>query len=239
MIKVRIHLKRQHDIAIIPASYNQNLVQEAQRLLPTLNLQPYSVSGLWLMQPFKYKGSSLYLENNVNFELSLYTNELWIDDLKDAFLHKEISLGGESTGFNQFTVSGVQALVSPVFQEVMRYSSISPICIRHKFEEMNHQTYLNPIDNHEIFKDLIIQKLYDKYIQLGGERFSPSISMTVLSEPRQKLYKITTPTHQTISIKGYMMDFEIKMNKQLQMLAYFGGLGDMRQFGFGALKHLL
>ena len=140
----------------------------------------------------------------------------------------------------QFEVTSVEMLPRPTFENTMRFRVLTPICISRKEEEREHASYLSPEDKD--YGQLLINNLLRKQQalqqQLAG--IEPEaleeipFDFKLLSKPKSKLLNI-----KGTKVKGYLFDFELNTQTELQEIGYYAGFGEKNSsLGMGMVRVL-
>ncbi|GJM36444.1 MAG: CRISPR-associated endoribonuclease [Saprospiraceae bacterium] len=158
--------------------------------------------------------------------LSFYADEAIQHFIMGLFKDQHFSL--QSSRFQaDFTVSGIEMLPKPQFQESMQFRLLTPICISQQVEGQKYADYLHPED--EGYAELLMQNLLHKQSALR-QQATPGPSHTEIdfpydfqlrSTPRSKLLTI-----KGIQVRGFLYDFELAAPAALLELGYYAGFGE-------------
>ena len=126
-----------------------------------------------------------------------------------------------------FEITGIETLERPVFEQTMRFRTMTPICIKKNVEGKTYPDFLHPDD--EGYAELLYQNLLnigsvslqqqypDTQLQVNLDF---PLSFKVLSESKSKLWVV-----KGTDVKGWLYDFEICMPVKCLEVGYFGGFG--------------
>ncbi len=159
------------------------------------------------------------------------------DFIKGVFEHKSFTIGNKDFKV-AFNIVGVESLPSIDLSEEMRFSTLSPVCV--KQHEGRKIQYLSPDD--PLFAKGILKGVLSKYESYHGlpypeadslhMQFTVDNSLTIKS----KVITIKADTPAETKVKGYLFNFKMKMPAELMKLAIEGGIGEQCSQGFGFIK---
>jgi CRISPR-associated endoribonuclease Cas6 len=161
------------------------------------------------------------------------------------FLNQEFSIG-DRTSQVHFRVKSVEAIPEPIFNDRMRFRTISPLLISQQVEGIKAARYLHPVDH--AYSELITNNLTNKLraIQKAGmdipdltplpDMESYQTQIKILSKPRKKGITIKANTPQQTQIIGFLYDFEITAPVPLLRIGYHAGFGEKNSLGMGCCE---
>ncbi len=159
------------------------------------------------------------------------------DFIKGVFEHKSFTIGNKDFKV-AFNIVGVESLPPMSLREEMRFSTLSPVCV--KQHEGRRIKYLSPDDS--LFAEGILKGLMAKYESYHGcpcpgadiqqMQFIVDNSLTVKS----KVITIKANTTAETKVKGFLFNFKMKMPAELMEMAIEGGIGEECSQGFGFIK---
>jgi len=174
------------------------------------------------------------------FEISFLVDRAAEEFIKGLFMDQVLVLGDKVSQV-RYRVSGIEALLPPVFKEQMHYRCLSPIFLRRK-RDTGGEDYLHP--NDKDYGRLLLQNLFSKSRAFAGTEHEeqgqevgeiPDFSFT----PSGKIFKngvrIKQLTEQATMLIGYMYEFELRAPVELQEMGYYAGFGHLGSQGFGCV----
>lgn len=168
--------------------------------------------------------------NNVDWTISFLPERSTQEFVMGLFNGTEFSIGNRSHRVS-FQVTSLENLPSSTFKESMEYTAQSPVCI--KLHVNDHTQYLSPTDAH--YSDGILQGLLSRYEALKEKPFEGDITgfKFDLLPGRVKSALIDI---KGIKVRGYTYSFRLTAPKELQQIAYEGGIGEECSQGFGFIE---
>lgn len=136
----------------------------------------------------------------------------------------------------QFAVKSVEVIPLPDFSESMKFSTMSPMCLKFRRED-GKIDYLSPQDVRA--KRILLVGLAEKYYSLYGVKPDFQVNDTafdVLNNPKPVLITIKSDSDAQTKVKGYMFKFRINAPVELLKVMYDGGAGSLSSQGFGCLR---
>ncbi len=140
-----------------------------------------------------------------------------------------------------FEVEQVEILEKPIFEETMRFSLQTGICLSEKGATDRYEQFRSP--EHADYKLLFYNSLAAR-VQSSTQMPSPQYSdaffdLKIISEPKKWSTLVPqdngAPPIRTI---GYKYDFEMSAPKEWQEVCYFAGLGKDTSGGFSWMEIL-
>ncbi|WP_375585403.1 CRISPR-associated endoribonuclease Cas6 [Cyclobacterium xiamenense] len=175
-----------------------------------------------------------------SFEIGFLVNRAAEEFIKGLFMDQVLELGDKISKVN-YSVSGIEALPTPKFSDVMHYRCLSPVFVRQK-RAGGGEDYLHPEDGE--YGKLLIQNLISKlraFEHASAGNMNPAeIYMRDFSfKPTGKIFKngvkIKQHSDQATMLIGYMYEFEFGAPVELQEAGYFAGFGHLGSQGFGCV----
>lgn len=140
-----------------------------------------------------------------------------------------------------FEVSNIEMLPAPVFENTMRFRTLTPVCVSQNMEDRKHAHYASPEEDGyaELFLQNLLRKQKALLPQLAGEESGRldmdfPYSFNLLSKPKSKLLTI-----KGISVRGFLFDFELTATKELMEIGFFGGFGEKNSSGGMGMVNVL
>lgn len=164
--------------------------------------------------------------------------------LKGLFREQQLGLGDQVSQAD-FEVETIQMIAPPVFTGMMRFRTLSPICISTREERKGRSMpqYHHPAN--ERYGGLLFNNLIDKYLaaQMARPGKIDIVRMEVadmqfrlLSEPQSRLVTLAAHTPRQTRVRGYLYDFELSAPSALLQFAYEAGVGEKNSMGFGCVE---
>ncbi|BDD12948.1 CRISPR-associated endoribonuclease (plasmid) [Fulvitalea axinellae] len=180
------------------------------------------------------------LENTFKVQLSFLVDRAYREFVKGLFLRQRGTLGDRFSRV-EFEVTGIRSLASPVFGEVMRYRSVSPLFLKVR-EESGRVVHLSPEDKR--YEDALFGNLREKCrtLALHGEGEAvlerEDFGFRLLRTRGSRILRLHPYTEREIRNRVYHLDFELRAPVAVQEVAYFAGLGADCSMGCGMLSVL-
>jgi CRISPR-associated endoribonuclease Cas6 len=184
--------------------------------------------------------------SEVYLQVSFCLEEAATTFITGLFLNQQLCLGDKLSRVD-FTVSRVEAMPEPTFNQQMQFRTISPLCLS-TMEERNGRLmpqYLSPDDAR--FEKLLFDNLLHKFMAApklamaaaGGQGSLPEepvMRLRMLSGYKARLITIKKGTPQETKVKGYLCDFELQAPLTLIEFGYQAGFGEKNSMGFGCVE---
>ena len=140
---------------------------------------------------------------------------------------------GDKKSRVQFSIKQIELVPDPVFNSLMMFNTLSPVCIPFRETDSRYSTYLSP--NASEAPGIVLNNLLSKYHTFYGKPFEKEsdFSFVVASQPKPKLISIKAGTPETSNIRGFLFDFRMKAPVELMKIMYDAGLGEKNSIGFG------
>ncbi|WMJ74752.1 CRISPR-associated endoribonuclease Cas6 [Cytophagaceae bacterium ABcell3] len=193
------------------------------------------------LRPYKVHKEVQRIEicgTHISMQISFLADRAAENFIKGLFLNQQFSIGDKFSSVD-FIVSRIEAVAPPVFQESMRYKTISPVCVSVKGEK--HPQYISP--EHPEYEQMLLNNLVNKLKVMPVEVPELQISaddaefkFALLSEVRKKLITIKSFTPNQSQIRGFEFRFELIAPPLLQEVAYYAGVGEKGAIGFGCVE---
>lgn len=165
--------------------------------------------------------------NSVKWTISFLPEKSTQEFVMGLFNGTEFTIGNRSHRVS-FQVTSLENLPSPSFTETMEYTALSPVCIKQHIND--HTLYLSPTDAH--YSDGILKGLLSRYEAFHGKPFEGDISVFKF-ELLPGRVKSSLIDIKGIKVRGYTYSFRLTAPKELQQMAYEGGIGEECSQGFG------
>ena len=258
-MRFRIRLSRTSWERYLPINYQYELSAAIYKVIDRadsefsnfLHSQGYLAFGkryrLFTFSRLSFEGYKIIRESSriehygreAAFEISFFVDKAAEGFIKGLFMAQEISLGDKVSRI-EYLVTSIEAVVPPVFREVMSYRCLSPIFIRSK-RETGGEDYLHPGDDH--YEEILLRNLLSKsvaYAEAGDTEIGISASLPVLQlKARGKIYKngvrVKQLTQHESQLIGYMYEFDLTAPAELQEVGYYAGFGHLGSQGFGCV----
>ncbi len=246
---------------IMPANYQYELSECINKILHFNNvkfIQKLEESGyLDEHRQFKFFNFSnidindyeqdndrLIIENShANMSISILANDSIKKDIEDLFTGKELRFGDKK---NKVTIKikSVEPEPEPSYSDSMDLRVVTPLVISNNevSNTLNKNTkYLSPEDkDYErlFFKilmskyALLVKSVKDGYTSPINSNFS-QLKFNCTSKAESRIVRVKTGNNKTISVKGYLFDFNITAPQELIKLGYHSGFGELNNLGFG------
>ena len=227
-MRLKIYLKYNHILSSIV--YNKILDLELANELHTSNsFKFFNFSQLNIPKRKITKDGIISKNGEVAFYLSS-PNDLLIKSIVNGFLD-DLKIKFKQ---DYLTVTKIEALKMPDFEEKSNFKTLSPINIRDLDENMK-RIDLAPSD--KFFKG-IEKNLIKKYC-IFNDLESTDKQINAYSEMRNvKRKRITIPKGpNTTYHRAYMMDMILEGDIDLIEFAYDVGLGEKNSMGFGMIEY--
>jgi len=261
MIQLHLTFQRLHG-SLLPMNYQYELSSWVYRVMATadpehsrfLHEQGFQTEGRrFKMFTFSQLGMRPYAPEGEQFRLLGHQLTLTIRFLIDRslesfvrglFLNQEFFLGNKAGGVD-LRVAQVQTMAAPVFQPLMRYTCLSPVCVS-ALRPDGTAAYLTPEDKH--YGPLLLTNLQRKERALAGYAHPggtpqeaqpaapPVANFRLLNTPRRKGIHIKANTAQRTQVIGYLFHFELLAPPELHEVGYFAGFGEKNSMGFGCVE---
>jgi CRISPR-associated endoribonuclease Cas6 len=208
----------------------------------------FTFSNLYIptYQIDKEKSQLVIQSPTIQWQVSFCVDEAAEHFIQGLFLHQHLTLADKRTKV-EFTITGVEVQPPPIFTEVMRFRTLSPLCVSIA-EERNGKLmpqYLSPDDNR--FADAFFANLVQKYIAAGmqmpqpvGEAADASeevpMQLRLLSAPKSRLLTIKAGTREESRVRGFTFDFDLQAPASLLEFGYQAGFGEKNSLGFGCVE---
>lgn len=188
-----------------------------------------------LLRPRRYElknGSFILQEAPTHLTLSFNVEEGAKHIIRGLFQNNSMQLGSGSKNV-LMTIEEAQIMTEPRFTEMMKYKSLTPICISVGREDEKYAQYLSPLDDG--YADAFVFNLVDKANTFyKTEKFrAEDVTLTIkTNEPRSKKWTV-----KGINVIGYKFAFELKAPMELQRVGYYAGFGVANSsLGMGMVK---
>ncbi len=168
--------------------------------------------------------------SNVDWTISLLPERSTQEFVMGLFNGTEFTVGNRSHKVS-FQVASLESLPSPSFTETMEYTALSPVCIKQHIND--HTQYLSPTDAH--YSDGILKGLLSRYEAFHGKPFEGDVSGFEFDLLPGKV-KSSLIDIKGIKVRGYTYSFRLTAPKELQQIAYEGGIGEECSQGFGYIE---
>ena len=155
--------------------------------------------------------------------------------IKGLFSNQSFSIGDRQSKV-QFSVTGIELLPLPDFNNTITYSSLSPVCITRRETGTDRIIYEMPDSPYA--SDALLMNLKNKYRAFHEKDTDSEIVFEYepVSKIRSKLIAIKTNTAQQTKVKGYLFDFKLKTTPELAQIMYSSGFGEKNALGFGCVE---
>lgn len=191
----------------------------------------------FLIDEYKVLGDRLaVISNTIEWQLSFLPERSTEKFVQGIFSNQTFEVGDTKSAV-QFHVCGIEVLPTPVYQETMEFSSMSPIFIKLKMED-GSERYISPEDSHS--ETLLLGGLKSRYEAETGSEYSGSddFSFEVLDVSKSKLVTIKKGTPYESKLRAYNCRFRMTASKEFMRIAYESGLGSENSQGFGCIRIL-
>jgi len=143
---------------------------------------------------------------------------------------------GDKKSTVQFRIEQIEVLPAPVFESIMLFQTLSPVCLPLKEEGKRYATYLSP-DAPEAF-GMVLNNLLSKYHTFYNKPYElmENFRFEVTSQPKPKLIVIKKGTPDASEIRGFLFDFRMQAPVELMQIMYEAGLGEKNSIGFGMVE---
>jgi len=238
-MRIKITLKGPNNLEI-PYNYNYALSSLIYNTIADSNLAKklhasdsfkfFTFSQIKVKQP-KFNKNGIIAKNGIfSFYLSSPINKL-IKSLTCGFLEKKIIFLNEK--MNTMTV---ELIKTPIFNDKVRFNTISPIIIRAK-REVNGKLRIWDLAPSEDFFKGIENNLIKKYcvfnkINQTSKKIKAQSEMANVKRKRITINNDSKPTYH----RAYLMDLILEGDNDLINFAYDVGLGEKNSMGFGMIK---
>lgn len=156
--------------------------------------------------------------------------------ISGLFKDKELIIGNISRQV-AFEISSIRAIPEIVFNDKMKFQTISPIFLSTKDKVSEKQIHLSPDSN--AYSDLIHQNLIEKAKSIPKiiqEQDYPNTQIKLLNNPKSKLITLKSNTSQMSQIRAFNYTFEIAGHPDLIRIGYYAGFGRLGSQGFGCVS---
>ena len=198
------------------------------------------------IKPFrihKERGVLELLGEEACLELSFFLPQAAESFIKGLFMHQQVGLGDRISQVD-FEVSRIESVGASLFNKIMRYKALAPVCIsRPARGREKHTQYLHPHDQE--YANYLINNTIQKWMATSGliagneaasELQDHEIHFKCLTrEPKSQMITIKPFTAEQTKVKGYLYDFELTAHQEVHELVYAAGLGEKCSMGFGFL----
>lgn len=240
---------------VLPISYQQELSIAVARLLQSnakaysswlasngftpedaQQMPLYSVSNLYVPKIY-VQGDRLQINvPRVQFWISFFPESGTKEYLERVALGQDFVLGDQKSRV-MFRVTSIDDVTPVQYQMAMDYQTLSPVVVLGVRPNKSVE-YLFPQNRY--FAEFMVQGLIERWEFLNrapymGER---RFSFQMLGPERRKSVSTGSGSLKHQKVIGYMMKFRLKLDPQLQEVAYVGGIGDRIEQGFGYLELL-
>ena len=234
----------QHELSIAVARLLQSNAEAYTSWLASNGFTPedaqqmplYSVSNLYVPKIY-VKGDRLQINvPRVQFWISFFPESGTKEYLERVALGQDFVLGDQKSRV-MFRVTSIDDVTPVQYQMAMDYQTLSPVVVLGVRPNKSVE-YLSPQNRY--FAEFMVQGLIERWEFLhrapymGERRFS----FQMLGPERRKLVSSGSGSLKHQKVIGYMMKFRLKLDPQLQEVAYVGGIGDRIEQGFGYLELL-
>lgn len=182
--------------------------------------------------------------------------------IEQSFEHLILGLFSDQTFYLSFygekinfSVIQVEAMPEPVFNQVCKFLSLSPIAVSTQRAkntgrlEQHYLDYMNPREREpfveNIKKNLInkFQTFYDTAYTGHDQEFNFSFDAAYIVRRQGKISKLIhfkkIDNHTRTKIKGFEAPFKIVADPELIKIGYDAGFGNDNSAGLGCGKHLI
>jgi len=187
---------------------------------------------------FKIENDRIHVRSReISFEISFYPLEAIEPFIQGIFSNQRLSIGDKKTQLD-FTVSGIEKLPEPKFEQTMRYKTLSPVNVSFQPANKPHALYLAPTDSR--YEELLINNLKNKYI--AYQKYKPELpnlptdfvsNLQIEKDVKSKLITLKVGTPAETQIKAFEFTFALTAPVALQRMGYYAGFGEKNAMGFG------
>lgn len=205
----------------------------------------FTFSHLDIQPPFsidKNRGAIRIDSGHVALSLSFLLDSTLEHFVIGLFQNQRFGIGNAQFPAVDFDIRTLEIQPRPAFSPLMRYKTISPVCVSVEEEGKTHAQYRHPAD--EGYLDLLLRNLSGKLITAanhaislqGHEHLIVPPAFRLLSEPRRKGVTLKAHTAAATKVIGYHFDFELEAAPALQEVGYYAGFGVENAQGFGCVE---
>lgn len=191
-------------------------------------------------RPYEIVGNQIkLLGKEISFAVRFAVDSSMEHFIVGLFKQQRFGLGDKNSVID-FEVTGIETVAPPLFQPIMKYQCLSPICISRMRDDRTAE-YLSP--ETPGYGKLLVQNLVRKSHALVGTSDTttpsePEFRFQLLNTPRKKGVHIKSHTAGHTQVIGYLFHFELTTPIELHELGYDAGFGEKNSMGFGCVNIL-
>ena len=169
---------------------------------------------------------------NAGWKLGFCVDETLEKFVLGLFRQHRFGVGDGSLRPVDFNVEQVSVLPPPVFTDVMRFRTQSPLHLSTQREGDRYAHYMSPEE--EGYAAIFFENLRRKWVEAralpleSGLDLLPDCRLWVHSMPKRKMVNV-----KGTDIIGYLFDFEVRAPADWLAVGYDAGFGAMGSQGFG------
>lgn len=174
------------------------------------------------------------LSDTVEWQISFLPEKSTQKFIQGLFANQTFEIGDKESVV-QFYVRNVEVLPPPEYAPEMRFTTMSPICLRSK-REGGGVDFISPDEPRA--KDAMLYGLLSRYQAINGELYAGELDFdfTLLDKPKSVFVKIKSGTPEQTRMRGYMCHFQVKAPLPLMKILYESGVGEECSIGFGCVR---
>lgn len=240
-MRLKIHLKAKNNLKV-PFNYNHIVssiiynkiidLDFAQELHSSNTFKFFNFSQLNIPKRKIAKDGIIAKNGVINFYLSS-PNDLLIKNLVNGFVDDlEVKFKDE-----KLTVTKIEALRTPNFNEKSEFKTLSPIIIRDTQEINGKLKRVDLAPSDKFFKGIEtnLVKKYCKFNELDSTDKEIKVYSEMANVKRKRIAILKDPN--ITYHRAYMMDLILEGDLDLINFAYDVGLGEKNSMGFGVIKY--
>lgn len=183
---------------------------------------------------FKNSERLAILSNTIEWIISFLPEKSTEKFIQGVFANQVFEIGDKNSTI-RFNVQNIEIISPPTYCETMSFSTISPICIRHRKSDGSIE-YLSP--DSPLFVQGVLEGALSRYKILKGYdcAVAPEFKFELISQPKSVLVKIKAGTPQQTKVRGYMFKFSMHAPIELMKIMYESGMGEECSQGFGCVE---
>ncbi len=234
----------------------RTLAQASPEFATWLHEQGYSLEGykrfklftfsrLQLHTPFRIDKAAqaiVLTSGRAGLTLSFLLNDALGHFISGLFQQQRFGIGNARFPAVDFEVQSVELLPPPVFEPVMRFRTLSPVCVSAAEAGHPHPQYRSP--EAPDYAELLLGNLQEKLLTANHYVPSPALHpatpaavqhFRLLSQPQKNGITLKAGTPQETKVIGYAYDFELSAPPALMEIGYYAGFGVENAQGFGCV----